>query len=142
MAPDYRPTSEADRLRERLLNQWEPPRTSYLSYRKEIETMLENQEKALRRERWMTTMMWIYIVILTTILLTGSGLLMFHKVEGTFMAITAVFWFLFGAVFLGIHIVNKSRFEIIKEIKGVELRLAALEERLAGRAGTAEGSST
>ena len=29
--------------------------------------------------------------------------------------------------------INKSRFEVIKEIKGVELRLAALEERLAGR---------
>lgn len=95
--------------------------------------MLENQEKALRRERRITSVMWIYIVLLTTIMMTGSGLLGFHKIEGTFMAVTAVFWFLFGIVFFMIHLVNKSRFEVIKEIKGVELRLAALEERLAGR---------
>ena len=95
--------------------------------------MLANHEKRLTWEKRMTTVMWIYIVVLTTILLTGSGLLMIHKVEGTWMAVTAVFWYLFGAVFLFIHLINRSRFEVIKEIKGIELRLAALEERLAGR---------
>lgn len=139
--PNPNPKPEADRLRDRLLDQWEPPRTSYLAYRKEIETMLEDQEKALRRERRMTTVMWIYLVALTTILLTGSGLLMSHKVEGTFMAVTAVFWFLFGTVFLLSHLINKSRFEVIKEVKGIELRLAALEERLGGRGDDAGPSS-
>jgi hypothetical protein len=140
MAPETGPKPDADRLRDRLLGQWEPPRSSYLAYRKEIETMLENQEKALRRERRMTTVMWIYLVALTTVLLTGSGLLMFHKIEGTFMAVTAVFWFLFGTVFLLSHLINKSRFEVVKEIKGLELRMAALEERLTGR-GEAPGPS-
>ncbi len=95
--------------------------------------MLANQEKRLRREQRFTAVMWIYIVLLTTVLLTGSGLLMIHKIEGTWMAVTAVFWFLFGAVFLFGHQLNQRSFEVIKEIKGVELRLAALEERLAGR---------
>jgi hypothetical protein len=133
MANEKEPKPDADRLRERLLDQWEPRQSSYLTYRKEIETMLENQEKQLRRERRWTTVMWLYIVALTTILMTGSGVLMIHKIEGTWMAVTAVAWFVFGAVFLFIHLINKSRFEVIKEIKGVELRLAALEERLAGR---------
>jgi hypothetical protein len=133
MAPETGPPSEAERLRDRLLDQWAPPRPSYLAYRKEIETMLADHEKRLNREKRFTTVMWIYIVVLTTILLTGSGLLMIHKVEGTFMAVTAVFWYLFGAVFLFIHLVNRRSFEVIKEIKGIELRLAALEERLAGR---------
>ena len=134
MAPETGPNPEAARLRDRLLGQWEPRRTSYVAYRKEIETMLANQEKRLRREKRFTAVLWIYIVLLTTALLTGSGLLMIHKVEGTWMAVTAVFWFLFGAVFLFIHQINQRSFEVIKEIKGVELRLAALEERLAGRA--------
>lgn len=95
--------------------------------------MLANQEKMLNREKRFTTVLWIYIVLLTTCLMTGSGLLMIHKIEGTWIAVTAVFWFIFGAVFLFIHLINRSRFEVIKEIKGVELRLAALEERLAGR---------
>jgi hypothetical protein len=133
MAPETGPKPEADRLRDRLLAQWEPPRSSYLSYRKEIETMLENQEKALRRQQRFTTVMWLYIVLLATVLLTGSGLLMIHKVEGTWMAVNGVFWFLFGTVFLLGHQINKRSFEVIKEIKGVELRLAALEERLVGR---------
>jgi undecaprenyl pyrophosphate phosphatase UppP len=133
MEPETGPNSEADRLRDRLLEQWEPERSSYLAYRKEIETMLANQEKALRRAKRFTTVLWIYIVVLTTLMLTGSGLLMIHKIEGTWMAVTAVFWFLFGAVFLVGHQINQRSFEVIKEIKGLELRLAALEERLAGR---------
>lgn len=95
--------------------------------------MLEAHAKRLRREKWLTGVMWIYIVLLTTVLMTGSGLWMFHKIEGTFMAVTAVFWFLFGAVFFFVHMINKSTFEVVKEVKGVELRLAALEERLAAR---------
>jgi hypothetical protein len=49
------------------------------------------------------------------------------------MAVSAVFWFLFGAVFLITHLINQRNFELVKEIKGVELRLASLEERLAAR---------
>jgi hypothetical protein len=137
MKSETGPKSDADRLRDGLLGQWEPSRPSYLNYRKEVENMLAKQEKSLQREKWFTTGLWIYIVLLTTCLMTGSGLLMFHKIEGTFIAVTAVFWLLFGGIFLFIHLINKSRFEVIKEIKGVELRLAALEDRLAGRSGEA-----
>jgi undecaprenyl pyrophosphate phosphatase UppP len=141
MEPETGPKPEPDRLRDRLLDQWEPPRSSYLTYRKEIETMLENQEKSLRRERRMTTVLWIYLVLIATVMMTGSGMLMIHKIEGTWMAVNAVSWLVIGAVFLGSHLINKSRFEVIKEIKGVELRLAALEERLAGRADGTGASS-
>ena len=57
MPPETGPKPEADPLRDRLLGQWEPRRTSYLAYRKEIETMLANQEKRLRREKRFTTVM-------------------------------------------------------------------------------------
>jgi hypothetical protein len=133
MAPEPTPRPESDRLRDRLLDQWEPAKPSYLNYRKEIETMLANQEKKLRVAKRFTAILWIYIVLLTTVLLTGSGMLMIHKIEGTWIAVTAVFWLLFGAVFLFSQLINQRSFELIKEIKGVELRLAALEERLAGR---------
>lgn len=135
MRPENGSNPDADRFRDRLLGQWEPRESSYLAYRKEIEAMLAQQEQRLRREKWVTGVMWIYIVLLTTVLMTGSGVLMIHKVEGTWMAVSAVFWFLFGIVFFFIHLINKSRFEVIKEIKGLELRLAALEDRLAGRGG-------
>jgi hypothetical protein len=122
-------------LRDRLLEQWEPQRASYITYRKEIESMLENQEKSLRRVTRFTAVLWIYLVVIATVMLTGSGLLMIHKIEGTWMAVNAVSWLLIGAVFLVSHLINKSRFEVTKEIKGLELRLAALEERLAGGRG-------
>jgi hypothetical protein len=133
MANEMGPKSDADRIRDHLLGQWHPTEPSYLKYRKEVETMLADKEKQLLREKRYTAVIWIYIVLLTTCLMTGSGLLMFHKIEGTWIAVNAVFWLLFGAVFFFIHQINRSRFEVIKEIKGVELRLAALEERLVGR---------
>jgi hypothetical protein len=137
MTSETGPKSDAGGLRDRLLGQWEPSRPSYLNYRKEVENMLADQEKKLLLEKRFTTGLWIYIVLLTTGLMTGSGVLMIHKIEGTWIAVNAVLWFLFGAVFFFIHMINKSRFEVIKEIKGVELRLAALEDRLAGRSGDA-----
>jgi hypothetical protein len=69
----------------------------------------------------------------STVLLTGSGLLIIHKIEGTWIAVNGVFWFLFGAVFFFVNQINQRSREVIKEIRGVELRLAALEERLAGQ---------
>jgi hypothetical protein len=133
MANETGPQSDADRLRNDLLGQWQPTGLSYLNYRKEVETMIANQEKSLQREKRYTTAIWIYVVLLTTSFMAGSGLLMFHNIEGTWIAVSAVFWLLFGAVFFFIHQINKTRIEVIKEIKGVELRLAALEERLTGR---------
>src|SRR5580693_7059865 len=99
MAHETGQKSDADRLRDRLLGQWEPTGPSYLNYRKEVETMLADQEKMLQREKRFTTVLWLYIVLLTTVLMTGSGLLMIHKIEGTWMAVNAVFWLLFGVVF-------------------------------------------
>jgi len=133
MANELDPKSDADRLRDSLLGQWEPDRSSYLNYRKEVEAMLAKQEKSLLRERNFAAVMWIYAAVLSTSYVVGSGLFMIHKVEGTWMAVSGVLWFLFGAVYLLMHHINNNRFEVIKEIKGVELRLAALEERLTGR---------
>jgi hypothetical protein len=131
MAPEPLNPHQPGRLRDRLLDQWQPAPAPYLTYRKEIETMLAGQEKALRRVTVFTSVLWIYIVLLSTVLLTGSGVLLIHKIEGTWMAVSAVSWLLFGTVFFLSHLINKSRFEVIKEIKGLELRMAALEERLA-----------
>ena len=75
----------------------------------------------------------MYIVAVKTISLTGSGLLIIHKIEGTYIEVSADFWFLFGAVFLISHPINLRNFELVKEIRGVELRLASIEARLAAR---------
>jgi hypothetical protein len=51
----------------------------------------------------MTTVLRIYIVLLATAMLTGSGFLGIHKIEGTWVAVTSLFWYVFGAMFLFIH---------------------------------------
>ena len=51
MAHEMGPKPDANRLRDCLLGQWEPSRPTYLTYRKEVETMLAIQEKALLREK-------------------------------------------------------------------------------------------
>jgi hypothetical protein len=99
---------------------------------------LLDQWKPRPAEKRMTTVLWIYIVLLATVILTRSGLLGIHKIEGTWFAVTSLFWYVFGAVFLFIPQINKSRFEVIK---GVELRLAALEERLESRSNTTDTPS-
>jgi hypothetical protein len=73
--------------------------------------------------------MWIYLVLVATGFMVIGGLRP-NTPLGTYFTAQAGVWLLIGAVFLLSHLINKARFELLKELKGIELRLLTLEERL------------
>jgi len=90
--------------------------------------MIEKKEKALNRERRVTSAMWIILVVLCTVFLFVAG-----QREGDarlWFGIQACFWFLFGAVFVLRYFLNRNRLEFLKEIKGLEVRVAELAEKI------------
>jgi len=116
-------------LRESLLSQGEPELGSWLLYRLEMETMLSQQENRLRWQYWYTGAIWIFVVLLGTVFLF-LGANMPNTPIGVHMGILAVFLLIAPAVELIKYFLNRQRLEILKEIKGLELRIMQLQEQL------------
>lgn len=91
--------------------------------------MLERRERNLKREKWLVGAIWLMVVLLSTAFMTVAGFLS-DTSKASWFGITAVFWLLFGTVFLLKYFLNDARIELLKELKAIELRLAAMEERL------------
>jgi hypothetical protein len=119
-----------EKLREGLLSQTAPSGERLEAYRSEVRTMIEEKERRLARERFVSSAMWLFLVVLCTVflLLAGSS----SGETRLWWGIQACFWFLFGAVFLLRYFLNRNRLEFLKEIKALELRVAELTAKLQG----------
>lgn len=122
-------------FRRELLGQMSPEPDRLQHYRQEMKKMLDDNERGLRRERRWTTVLWLYAVALMTVFLLVSGL--YHPTpERSWMAsLTGMGVVLFyGGLELLKHFINRSRVEVLKEMKQLELRVLELDERLRTRA--------
>ena len=119
---------KAERIREDLLSRLPQP-TNLAAYQEEVTSLLKKNEKGLRRERWVVVPMWIYLVVLSTAFLWIGGKKLATPV-GLWFGILACFWLLFGMVFLVKHFINRSRVELLKEVKQVQLQVLELHALL------------
>ena len=70
---------------------------------------IAKREQGVRKERIMTTFMWIFLVLLSTTFLVRGG---YRGGEtGLWLGVQACFWFLFGAVFLLRYFLNRNQLE-------------------------------
>lgn len=119
---------EPKSLRDRLLAKPAPQPSKLEAYRKEVEAMIEEKERRLQREKTVSGLMWLFVVALATTFLLIGG---FRGGEiRLWFGIQACFWFLFGAVFLLRTFLNRNRVEFLKEIRGLEVRVLELQEKL------------
>jgi hypothetical protein len=116
-------------LRERLLAQFEPDREKLATYRKEVQTMLEKNERTLRWQKWYAGGIWIFVVLLGTAFLVLGGLRGDTPV-GAWLGIFACFVLIGAAVEVVKYFINRSRVEVLKEIKGLELQLLDIKDRV------------
>jgi hypothetical protein len=118
-------------LRERLLAEARPPGDRLEVYRREVRAMIEQKERRLARQRFVSSFMWLFLVALCTTFLflaaSNSG------ETRLWLGIQACFWFLFGSVFLLRYFLDRNRLEFLKELKGLEFRVAEMAERIGQR---------
>lgn len=116
-------------LRERLLAQWEPVHDKLATYRKEVEAMLAKNECTLRRQKWYAGAIWMFVVFMgTAFLLLGS--LRGDTPVGAWLGIFACFLMIGPAVEMVKYFINRSRVEMLKEVKGLEMQLLEIKEQL------------
>jgi hypothetical protein len=115
-------------LRDRLLAQHTPEPGRLAQYRKEVDAMLEQHEKTLRRQKWYAAAIWIYAVLLTTVFLTMSGFI--GTPPGIVMSFLGIFLSVAAAVELLKYFLNRGHVEMLKEIKRLEIHVLELQEQL------------
>jgi hypothetical protein len=116
-------------LRERLLAQFEPDREKLARYRTEVQAMLAQHERTLRWQKWYAGGIWLFVVLLGTGFLVLGGLREDTPV-GAWLGLFACFLLISAAVELVKYFINRARVEVLKEVKGLELQVLELKERL------------
>lgn len=114
-------------LAEELLSQQVLPSDRFTQYQKEVQAMIENNEKGLKKQRWYATAIWLWVVALSVVFLVLGGLRPNTPLAAWFGSL-ACFWVLYGAVELLKFFINQSRVSILKEVKQLELQVVELRE--------------
>src|SRR5262249_26726710 len=107
--------SDNDNMRDRLFSQLPEP-ANLADYRKEVDSLLERNQKKLRQEKWYASAIWFFVVALGSVFLWLGGQYL-NKGGAAYFGTLACFWLLFGAVELLKHFINRSRVDLLKEIK-------------------------
>src|SRR5271165_1320118 len=126
-----------DNIRDRLLSRLPQP-ANLAAYREEVAVTLEKNTKGLQRERWVVTALWLFMVALSTAFLLLGGLRSGTPL-GLYFEILACFCLIYPSVELLKHFINRSRVELLKEVKQVQLQVLELHASI--REGDARKSS-
>jgi hypothetical protein len=120
--------SRDDSIRDRLLSHLPQP-ANLAAYREEVASMLAKNEKAFRREKWGVGALWIYLLALSIFFL-WLGWRLIDTPKGPYFGTWACFCILCGAVELLKHFINRSRVELLKEVKQVQVQVLELHALL------------
>jgi len=113
-----------DSIRDRILSRLPQPANA-AAYRDEMASTLAKNEKRLRREQFWTIFEWGFAVsFFVTCLMHGPKWL--ASPAGHFLEAFTFLFLIFGAVEIVKHFVNRSRVEILKELKQLQLQMLEL----------------
>ena len=102
------------------------PRPANLAaYQEEVTSLLAENEKRIRRNKWTVVRVWIFVVAVSGPFLWMAGR-HFDTSQGNWFLGLACFWVLFGAVEVLKYVVQQGRVELLKEIKQVQLQVLEL----------------
>jgi hypothetical protein len=122
---------DSGNIRDRLLSRLPQPANS-AAYREEVASTLAKNEKRLRLEGGYTAAMWLLAVgFFTACVLKGARWL--DTTNGHFMEFVVLLLLITGAVEILKHAVNRSRVEMLKEIKQVQLQMLELQASIQKR---------
>ena len=119
-------------VRDRLLARL-PQLENLAAYREEVAAGVAKNEKKLRRLKWASRVIWIFAVgfmsfVLFCVLIRGMQWL--DTPEGRLCELVAFYGLLCGAVYVVKMFINRSRVEILKEVKQVQLQILGLQASL------------
>lgn len=131
------PPDSAGAIRDRLLSQVASPKADSI-YRQELNAMLERQERGLRIEKIGATALWCFAVLLGTLFLLIGGFRPEVSPAIT-MELLGIFVLISAAVELLKYFISRSRVELLRAIKSLEVEVLELKDQV--QQSTADGIS-
>jgi hypothetical protein len=122
---------ETSTLRDRLLTHLPDPARAE-DYRKDVETALARHTRRLRIEKWFTRAFWVYVIALLMVFL-WRGESFAETPHGHRFMIGLTVLFTCGAMEILKHMINRSRVEMLTEIKQVQLQVLELQSAMQKR---------
>ena len=116
-----------------------PQPANLAAYQKEVASLLAENEKKLRGNKWTVVRVWIFVVLVSAPFLWMAGA-HFNTAEGNWFLGLVGFWVLFGAIEIAKYEYRQGRVEHLKELKQVQLQILQLHLQLGG-VGTSSGNS-
>ncbi|HEX9198865.1 MAG TPA: hypothetical protein VF865_04860 [Acidobacteriaceae bacterium] len=127
---------KTDNIRDRLLSHL-PQAANLVAYREEVASTLARNDKRLRIEKWGMAAMWLVAVgVFTACVMKGERWL--DTPTGHFMEFVVLLLLVTGAVEVLKHFVNRTRVELLKEVKQVQLQVLELQASIQ-KSGNAAG---
>ena len=102
-----------------------PQPANLSAYQKEVASLLAENEKKLRRNKWTVVRVWIFVVLVSAPFLWMAGT-HFNTAEGNWFLGLVGFWVLFGAIEIAKYEQKQGRVELLKELKLVQLQILQL----------------
>jgi len=114
-----------------------PQAANLVAYREEVASTLARNDKRLRIEKWGMAAMWLVAVgVFTACVMKGERWL--DTPTGHFMEFVVLLLLVTGAVEVLKHFVNRTRVELLKEVKQVQLQVLELQASIQ-KSGNAAG---
>ena len=115
-------------IRERLLSRLPQP-ANMAAYQDEVASLLAENEKRLRRNKWTVARVWIFVIVVSAPFLWMAGT-HFNTAEGNWFLGLVGFWVLFGAIEIAKYEHNQGKVELLKELKQVQLQILEIHALL------------
>jgi len=119
----------SDNLRERLLARLPQP-ANYAAYREGVAAKLSRHEKRLRFDRWATVFVWLFAVAFLLLISVWRGENWMATVHGRAAVFFCIVLFIFGLAQVLGHAISRSHFDLLKEIKQLQLQVLELQASL------------
>ena len=102
-----------------------PQSANLAAYQKEVTSLLAENEKKLRRNKWTVVRVWIFVVVVSVPFLWMAGT-HFNTAEGNWFLGLVGFWVLFGVIEIAKYEHKQDRVQLLKELKLVQLQILQL----------------
>lgn len=115
-------------MKELLLSRLPQP-ANLAAYQEEVASLLAENERKLRQNKWTVVRVWIFVVLVSAPFLWLAGR-HFNTPQANWFLGLACFWVLFGAVEVMKYVNHQGRVELLKELKQIQLQILELHGAL------------
>lgn len=119
-----------ERLRQKLLESADADLGAARDYRRKVEAMIQDKERALRRGAWAAGVGYVAALGVAIVLMVVAGLWFDGQLKAVWLGVNACFWVVIASVMALNRQLAKNRVETLKELKGIEMRVLEIQERL------------